>query len=121
MLSKRRKCSVVNSRNVRAKFEEENVKRPGSAWIWFYKLEREKMKSANIDGGNDLNTIGEKDLMEHVKEKYHSLSDSEMPQIMIWIVLLKKKRQGGYKLCINITLWIKPLGNKKKKKVTPYI
>ncbi|KAL3838911.1 hypothetical protein ACJIZ3_023502 [Penstemon smallii] len=72
--SKRRKSSVVNSRNVRAKYEDEKVKRPGSTWIWFYKHEREKMKSSNIDGGNDLNTIGEKDLME---EKYHSLSDSE--------------------------------------------
>ncbi|KAL3850127.1 hypothetical protein ACJIZ3_012009 [Penstemon smallii] len=43
--SKRRKTSVVNDRNVRAKSEEE-------------KHELEKMKSANIDGGNDLNTIG---------------------------------------------------------------
>ncbi|KAL3849491.1 hypothetical protein ACJIZ3_011373 [Penstemon smallii] len=74
---KRRKSSAVNSRNVRAKSEEEKVKRPGSAWIWFYKHEREKMKSANIDGGNYLNTIGEKDLMERIKEKYPSLSDSE--------------------------------------------
>ncbi|KAL3838907.1 hypothetical protein ACJIZ3_023498 [Penstemon smallii] len=54
--SKRRKSSAVNSRNVRAKSEEEKVKRSGSAWIWFYD---------NIDGGNDLNTIGEKDLMVH--------------------------------------------------------
>ncbi|KAL3849806.1 hypothetical protein ACJIZ3_011688 [Penstemon smallii] len=73
--SKRRKSSAVNSRNVRAKSEEEKVKRPGSAWIWFY---------ANIDGGNDLNTIGEKDLMERIKEKYHSLSDIEkLPFIKI--------------------------------------
>ncbi|KAL3820444.1 hypothetical protein ACJIZ3_006349 [Penstemon smallii] len=35
MRSKRRKSSVVNSRNVRAKSEEEKVKRPGYAWIWF--------------------------------------------------------------------------------------
>ncbi|KAL3834272.1 hypothetical protein ACJIZ3_009008 [Penstemon smallii] len=60
MLSKRRKSSVVNGRNV------------------------QKIKSSNIGGGNDLNTIGEKDLMEHIKEKYHSLSDSEkLPFIKI--------------------------------------
>ncbi|KAL3839173.1 hypothetical protein ACJIZ3_023764 [Penstemon smallii] len=57
-VSKRSKKYLVNSRNVRSKFEEEKVK---------CKHKRGKMKSANIDEENDLNTTGEKDLMEHIK------------------------------------------------------
>ncbi|KAL3839179.1 hypothetical protein ACJIZ3_023770 [Penstemon smallii] len=88
MLSKRTKKLVVNSRNVREKSEEEKVKRPGYACIWFYKHKREKMKSANIDEENGLNTTGEKDLMEHIKDKYHSLSDKQ--ELMFACMLLLK-------------------------------